>query len=99
MRRRKFFRLVGAAVVLWPVQGWTQQERVPVVGFMSARSPDDSAHLVPAFQQGMADDGFVDGQNVRVEFRWARGEYDRIPGNAPDFGRRHGYVLLGRGGG
>jgi ABC-type uncharacterized transport system substrate-binding protein len=98
MRRRKFVRLVGAAVVVWPVQGWTQQERVPVVGFMSARSPDDSAHLVPAFQQGLADDGFVDGQNVRVEFRWARGEYDRLPEMATDLVRRQVNVLVAVGG-
>jgi hypothetical protein len=68
MRRRAFIILLGGAAVVWPVHGWTQEERMPVIGFMSARSPDDSAHLVHAFQQGIADDGFVDGQNVRVDF-------------------------------
>ena len=95
MRRREFITLVGGAAAVWPLTARAQQ---PVVGFMSGRAPDDSAHLVAAFQQGLADRGFSEGQNVAIEFRWADGDYDRLPALAADFVGRGVAVLVGVGG-
>src|SRR5262249_15295172 len=77
MRRREFLSLLGAAAA-WPIAARGQQP-MPVIGFMSTRSPDESAHLVEAFRRGLSEDGFVEGQNIAIEFRWARGEYPRMP--------------------
>ena len=95
MRRREFITLVGGAAAVWPLTARAQQ---PVVGFMSGRAPDDSAHLVAAFQQGLAERGFSEGQNVAIEFRWADGDYDRLPALAADFVGRGVAVLVGVGG-
>ena len=67
---------------------------MPVVGFMSGRSPEDSAHLVAAFYQGLSEAGFVEGQNVAIEFRWARGQYGRLPGLAAELVVRRVTVLV-----
>jgi len=83
VRRRKFIALIGGAGA-WPLAARGQQSAVPVVGFMSSRSPEDSAHLVAAFRRGLAEGGFVEGQNVATEFRWANGDYDRLPAMAAD---------------
>ena len=77
MRRRQFIVLVGAAAV-WPTLAPGQQPAVPVIGFMSGRSPDDSKHLLAAFHQGLGDAGFVEGKNVAVEYRWASGQYHYV---------------------
>ncbi len=97
MRRREFIKLVGGAVA-WPVAAGAQQRAVPVVGFMSGRAPHESAHLVAAFEQGLAEKGFVDGQTVAIEFRWAEGNYDRLPALAADLVARKVAVLVGVGG-
>jgi len=82
MRRREF--IVAAAVTtIWPATGLAQH-RPPVVGFLSSRSPIESKKLVAAFNRGLNDAGFTDGQNVRVEYRWAEGAYNRLPGLASD---------------
>jgi|EndMetStandDraft_8_1072994.scaffolds.fasta_scaffold1548943_1 hypothetical protein len=70
--------LLGGAAA-WPVGARAQQPAMPVIGFMSARSPGDSAHLVDAFRQSLKDGGVVEGQNVTVEYRWAHGDYGRLP--------------------
>ena len=76
MRRREFLGvLVGAAA--WPIAARAQQP-TPVVGFLSARSPGESAHLVAAFRQGLRETGHLEGQNVHISFRWAEGRYDRL---------------------
>ena len=95
MRRREFITLVGGAAAVWPLTARAQQ---PAVGFMSGRAPDESAHLVAAFQQGLAERGFSEGQNVAIEFRWADGDYDRLPALAADFVGRGVAVLVGVGG-
>jgi ABC-type uncharacterized transport system substrate-binding protein len=97
MRRREFIKFVGGAMA-WPAAAGAQQRAVPVVGFMSGRAPNDSAHLVAAFQQGLAETGFVEGQTVAIEFRWAEGNYDRLPALAADLVAGKVAVLVGVGG-
>jgi putative tryptophan/tyrosine transport system substrate-binding protein len=87
MRRRDFIALIAGASG-WPLGARAQQASIPVVGFMSGRAPEDSADLVTAFRQGMAESGFVDGQNVTIEFRWANGDYDRLPALVADLVNR-----------
>ena len=96
MRRREFITLLGAAAA-WPLAARAQQS-MPVIGFMSARSPEDSVHLLEAFRRGLKEGGFVEGQNVAIEFRWARGEYNRLPEMAADLVSRRVNVLTAVGG-
>jgi hypothetical protein len=93
MRRREFIKLLGGAAAGWPLAARTEQPTMPLVGLMSARSPRDSIHLVAAFRQGMSEGGFVEGRNVAVEYRWANGEYDRLPALAADLVNRNVAVL------
>jgi len=97
VRRRKFIALIGGAGA-WPLAARGQQSAVPVVGFMSSRSPEDSAHLVAAFRRGLAEGGFVEGQNVATEFRWANGDYDRLPAMAADLVNQQVAVIVAAGG-
>src|SRR5262249_55787121 len=96
-RRRQFITLLGGAAA-WPLEGRAQQQAMSVVGFMSARSPEDSAHLVAAFRRGLGEGGFIEGQNVVLEFRWARGQYDRLPALATELLDRGIAVLVAVGG-
>jgi putative tryptophan/tyrosine transport system substrate-binding protein len=98
MRRREFIALVGGAMVASPLPVRAQQQSMPVIGYLSARSPDDSAHLVAAFRRGLGGQGFVEGQNVSIEYRWALGQYDRLPAMAAEFVRREVTVLAATGG-
>src|SRR5258708_10098153 len=96
MNRRAAFVALGAAAA-WPLAAIAQQgakeTTMPVIGFMSARAPEDSGHLVEAFRHGLREGGFVEGQNVRIELRWAYGEYDRLPALAADLVARKGAVI------
>ena len=96
-RRRQFLTLLSSAAAAWPLAARAQQS-MPVIGFMSARSPEDSVHLLEAFRRGLKEGGFVEGQNVVIEFRWARGEYDRLPEMAADLVSRRVSVLTAVGG-
>jgi putative ABC transport system substrate-binding protein len=97
MHRRHFITLLSAAAA-WPFAARAQQQAMPVVGFLSARSPEESEYLTEAFRQGLKDGGYVEGQNVAVEFRWARGQYDRLPEMATDLVSRRVSVLAAVGG-
>ena len=76
MRRREF--LGGLAAAAWPLAVRAQQPTIPVIGFLSSRSPSESASLVAAFRQGLREGGFVEGQNISIAFRWADGRYDQL---------------------
>jgi putative ABC transport system substrate-binding protein len=97
MQRREFLGVLGGAAVAWPF-GARAQQATPVIGFMSARSAEDSAHLLAAFRRGLGEGGFVEGQNVAIEFRWAHGQYDRLPAMATDLVSRRVTVLTAVGG-
>jgi ABC-type uncharacterized transport system substrate-binding protein len=97
MRRRQFIVLIGAAAV-WPRLAPAQQPTVPVIGFMSGRSPDDSKHLLAAFRQGLGETGFVEGKNVTIEYRWALGQHDRLPALVADLVKRSVTVIAAVGG-
>src|SRR5262245_39303902 len=98
IERRKFLATLGGAAAAWPLAARAQQPGMPVIGFMSARSPEDSAHLVAAFRNGLAEGGYVEGQNVIIEFRWARGQYDLLPAMAAELVNRRVAVLTTAGG-
>jgi len=98
MRRREFLGLVGGAAAAWPLQLSAQQAKVPVIGFLSGRSPEDSVHVLAAFRRSLRESGFVDGHNVTLEFRWARGRYDGLPPMTADLVNRQVDVLVGVGG-
>src|SRR5215472_8314040 len=83
---------------MWPLAARSQPPVLPVIGFMSARSPEDSSHLLAAFRQGLSDFGFIEGQNITIEFRWAGGQYDRLPSLAAELVARRVAVLAAVGG-
>jgi putative ABC transport system substrate-binding protein len=98
MKRRQFLGVVGGAAASWPLAGRAQQPALPVIGFMSGRSPEDSTHLVAAYRQGLGEGGFVEGQNSIIEYRWGLGQYDRMGALAADLVNRGVAVLVGVGG-
>jgi putative ABC transport system substrate-binding protein len=96
--RRKFLATLGGAAAAWPLAAGAQQPTMPVIGYLSARSPEDTAHLVPAFRQGLSEGGFVEGQNVTIEYRWALGQVDRLPALAVELASRPVTILVTTGG-
>ena len=97
MRRRDFITVIGGGAAAWPLAARAQQS-MPVIGFMSARSPDDTGPVLQAFLKGLGEAGFFDGQNVMIEYRWARGDYGRLPALAAEFVQRRVNVLVATGG-
>src|SRR5262245_13201256 len=95
--RRKFLATLGGAAA-WPLAARAQQPATPVVGFLSSRSAEDSARSVAAFRQALATAGYVEGRNVTIEFRWAEGQYDRLPALAAELVGRRVDVLVAVGG-
>src|SRR5215207_548073 len=97
MNRRTFITLLSGAVA-WPLAATAQQPAIPVIGFLDPRSPDTIADRVRGFRQGLKDTGFVEGQNVAVEYRWAEGHFERLPELAAELVRRQVALILTTGG-
>jgi putative ABC transport system substrate-binding protein len=93
IERRKFIAAVGGAVAYWPRAVRAQQLSLPLVGFVNGRSADSSAQFLAAFRQGLKEAGYVEGQNVTVEYYWLNGRYGRLPGLMADLVRRQVAVI------
>ena len=78
MRRRAFIKMIAGLAIAWPLAARTQQPAMPVIGFLSSRSENDSALQVAAFRQALREAGYVEGQNVAIDYQWADGQYDRL---------------------
>jgi len=92
MRRREFIALMGASVI-WPFAARAQKPGIPVVGYLSGTSPDDSIDIAADFRRGLAETGYVEGGNVAIEYRWLEGRYDRIPTMLGDLVKRRVAVI------
>jgi putative ABC transport system substrate-binding protein len=99
MRRRDFIAALSSAAVAWPLAARAQQPAMPVIGYLSSTSSGPYAPFVAAFQEGLKETGFVAGQNVTIEYRWAEGQFDRLPELAAELVRRQVVIIAVGGGG
>ena len=95
--RREFITLIGGAAA-WPLAAGAQQAAVPVIGYLESRSPDGMTDRLRAFRQGLKDTGYVEGENLRIEYRWAENQIDRLPMLAAELVRQGVNVIAATGG-
>ncbi len=94
MRRREFIAFLGSSLAGWPLAARAEQQTWPVIGLLDPRSPDAMADRLRAFRQGLKETGHVEGENVAIEYRWAEGQYDRLPALAAELVRRQVAVIV-----
>jgi ABC-type uncharacterized transport system substrate-binding protein len=94
VKRRELMSLLGGAAAGWPLAAQAQHPAIPVVGYLNFGSPEASANLTTAFRKGLSEAGFVEGQNVAIEYRWARNDAERLPELATDLVRRRAAVIV-----
>src|SRR5262245_13496047 len=98
MRRRDFITLLGGTAVIWPIALRAQQSAMSVIGFLSTTSPDGSTERLRAFRQSLKESGYVEGENVAIEYRWAENQSDRLAELVADLVRRRVALIVTSGG-